>query len=82
MQIGDRKTDILALYGEKYPISSSDLSYAYQYDLKNKKFVGETAVSASPKDAYEQIRAEFIVGEDGRVKKIFLFDLHAALYLK
>ncbi|CAH8769307.1 hypothetical protein [Paenibacillus dendritiformis] len=80
VQVGDRTSDILALYGEKYLISGG-LSYAYQYDLQNKKFI-DTVVTGSKEDAYEQIRTEFIVGKDGHANKIYLFDLHAGLYLE
>lgn len=80
-QVGDQKSDILTMYGEKYPTSTNDMSYTYMYDLKNKKFMN-TSASGEKEDAYEQIGADFLFNEEGYVERIWLFDMHMGVYMQ
>lgn len=82
-KVGDLKSDVMKLYGEKYsmPGVSIDTDIAYYYDLKTNKFMGQESLSNRIKeDSYEQIGINFIFNDDELIKRIMLFDMHMAIY--
>lgn len=84
-KIGDLKSEVMKLYGEKYPMPTYrvDRDISYVYDLKNKRFLGQVTISERVKadELMEHIGADFIFNDDGYVNKIMLYDRHMAMYL-